>query len=163
MSLSFLSACLFYCLQSLYCFTYLQTVDNSVVTIIPKRQTTAEDVTRSPENKLFSNGRSSFVSRGNSFGQQQEKSSNGKFRSIRSPNKVVVTDDTYIIIMIIIFVIIISIIFDLFISDSAKDTVINGSFKTFPNSKDEMKDLRIVDVFFFFLVSYFKEMNMSFL
>ena len=65
--------------------------------------------------------------------------------------------------MIIIFVIIISIIFDLFISDSAKDTVINGSFKTFPNSKDEMKDLRIVDVFFFFLVSYFKEMNMSFL
>ena len=52
-----------------------------------------------------------------------------------------------IMIMIIIIIISSSISFYLFISDSAKETAINGSFKTFPNSKDEMKDLRIVDVF----------------
>ena len=72
-----------------------------------------------------------------------------------------------IIIIIIIITIIISITFYLFISDSGKETAINGSFQAFPNSKDEMKDLRIVDVFVvvvvFFFVSYFKEINTSLL
>ncbi|KAK2569929.1 hypothetical protein P5673_005788 [Acropora cervicornis] len=54
-------------------------LDNSIVRIIPERQTTAEDLTRNPENELFLNGRSSFLSRGDSFAQQQEISSNGKF------------------------------------------------------------------------------------
>ena len=64
---------------SLHCFSHLQTVDNSVVRIIPQRQTRAEDLTRSPENELFSKGKSSLISRGNSFGHNRKKSSNGKF------------------------------------------------------------------------------------
>ena len=54
---------------------------------------------------------SSLFSRGNSFGEQQEKSSNGKFWTIRSRKEVVVTDDTYIVILIMIMMIIIIIIF----------------------------------------------------
>ena len=87
---------LFILLLTISLLFYLSpTVDNSIVRIIPERQTTAEDLTRNAENELFLNERSSFVSRGDSFAQKQEISSNGKFWTIRSRNKVVVINDIH--------------------------------------------------------------------